>query len=920
MRATPPSASSPMTRWPVSVSVLIGLGVAGCSTDAAPSAQAASDVVSDALADPDGSPGDVAALDELGAGADATGTPTDVLSEDVEPPVEPDGPAFPHCEMVPAPTRAARPPPTRSPVKAGVARRVLDLPIGTPMGGYGSRSTTFGGKGDSIALDARVARFATRFIPSAGAHDSPKVDALAMEIDGERLVLLQTDSVFINENALFAVEQAIAPDGSMRGHVIIMASHSHSSPSNWLPSLTLMPGIDRPSRALFERAVASHAEAALAALGALEPARIGFASDPNADMAGAISHDRRGENNTLLGPDGNTAGKDKDHEVWALRVDRVDGSPMVALLSFPIHGTIGTEVSPLFSSDVPGGIERALSSALGFPVFHVQGAGGDVSPQYTHGRTACANAARCLDIPNIEVVGDLAKDAFAPLIESVVTEPAVAIEVVTRTYFVGYAAVVTRPGGVTLAYTEPGDYTPDGEVYTPEGAVKNPIDEFNAASGAVFCGDMEKRGIVGIPGTDKIGPYSSCEDVRMLAPLVGGLYDVVPPETPICDTLRTTATAVRFDMELAGSTLLLTVPGEPLAPFAAYLRSQSPAGPGRTLMVGYAQDHVGYVMTAEDWLAGGYEPSINVWGPLEGEMVLGGALKSAAIAWTPEREDPERGTSRFESFPFPDAPPVVPVVTTDHGTVPSTLPSTLFLPDSVAMPASAQPDSTIARAVGAARFVWLGGDPAVDFPQVHIERETTPGTFVPLLGSRAEPASSGDGAVILTYTPDPIDAAAPTQHFYAATWQAVPPEPFAASVPDRPFSLPLGRYRFAVTGRAWTGAGSVPYTLASEPFTVAPATLVGASATRTESALVVTARLGNAPGLRALGLGSSDAMIALPGPWFVVVDLGDGTTKTLTVTPQQGVGEVPLTAAELAAAVSVNVTDVVGNGGSLTVE
>ncbi|MBT9556971.1 MAG: hypothetical protein IV100_13125 [Myxococcales bacterium] len=904
--------------------MLLALVGAGCAGDESTAVELAPDTAADASVVGDTSPPTpdaVVGLDELDEALDVPDAPTDVSDDDTEPPPEPDGPTFPHCEMVPSPTRATRPAPTPAPLSAGVARRVLDLPIGTPMGGYGARSTTFGGKGNSIVLDSRVARFATRFIPSAGAHDSPHVDALALEVDGERLVFLQTDAVFINENALFAVEQAIAPDGSMRGHVVIMASHSHSSPSNWLPSLTLMPGIDRPDRTLFQRAVASHAEAALAALAALEPARIGFASNPSADMTGAISHDRRTENNPLLGPDGNTAGKDKDHVVWTLRVDRSDGTPMAALLSFPIHGTIGSEVSPLFTSDVPGGIERALSSALGFPVFHIQGAGGDVSPTYIQGRTACPNAARCLDIPNIEVVGDLATAAFAPLIESVVTEPAVAIEVVTRTFFVGHAAVVTRPGGVTLAYREPDDYTPDGDIFAADGSLESPLDEFNAASGAVFCGDMEKKAIVGIPGASGMGAYSSCEDVYMLAPLVGGLYDVSPPETPICDTVRTTASAIRFDTALGGSTLLLTVPGEPMAPFAAYLRGQSPAGPERSLLVGYAQDHVGYVMTAEDWLAGGYEPSINVWGPLEGEMALGGVLKAAALAWTPEREDPERGTSRFEAFPFPDIAPVAPVVTADHGTVPVALPSGLFLPDTMAIPSGAQPAATLPRAVGAARFVWLGGDPAVDFPRVEVERELAPGQFVPLMGSRGESASSEDGAVVLTYTPDPIDAAAPTQHYYAATWQTVPPEPFAATVPGRPFSLPSGRYRFAVVGRAWTDGGAVPYTIVSQPFAVTPAPLVGASAKRTDSAVVIDARLGNAPGLRALGLGSSDSSIALPGPWTVTLDFGEGGTKTLAVTPSKpGVGEVTLTSAELATVISVLVMDPAGNGGDLTVE
>ena len=42
-----------------------------------------------------------------------------------------------------------------------------------------------------------------------------------------------------------------------------------------------------------------------------------------------------------------------------------------------------------------------------------------------------------------------------------------------------------------------------------------------------------------------------------------------------------------------GDYMALTMPGEALAPFASYLRSLSPAGADKTLLIGYANDHVG---------------------------------------------------------------------------------------------------------------------------------------------------------------------------------------------------------------------------------------------------------------------------------------------------------------------------------------
>ena len=377
---------------------------------------------------------------------------------------------------------------------------------------------------------------------------------------------------------------------------------------------------------------------------------------------------------------------------------------------------------------------------------------------------------------------------------------------------------------------------------------------------------------------------------------------------------------MRFTGGAAGDYLLLGLPGEPTAPFTAYLRSRSPAPSDRTLVLGYASDYVGYLLTAEDWLASGYEPGPNVWGPLEGELVLDGALTAAEIAWTPEREDPEAGSSRFVDFEFPPSDPVDPIATTDPGTVPSSLPP-LFLPDTTVQPTGAQPEPSVPRIVGAARFVWLGGDPAVDFPEVVVERETAPGAFEPLLDASGRPASSFDGAVVITYTPDPLDAEAPSSHYYAATWQPVPPDPFSLRAPNAPYGLPTGRYRLKAVGTALTASGTLPYAIASSPFDVTVAPLGSGTATRGASQLDVSALLGTAPGLRALRDGISDRDVPLPAPWTVTVSLDDASTVVQTVMPDgDGRGVVPLTAADVARAVAVEVRDPAGNGGVITVQ
>jgi neutral ceramidase len=375
--------------------------------------------------------------------------------------------------------------------------------------------------------------------------------------------------------------------------------------------------------------------------------------------------------------------------------------------------------------------------------------------------------------------------------------------------------------------------------------------------------------------------------------------------------VRATGAALRIAGLAGGDWLIIGVPGEPTAPFASYLRGRSPAGSERTLLIGYTDDYVGYMLTAEDWLSGGYECSTNIWGPREGEQVLEALVDAAAIAWSPDIEDPEAGTSRFDAFAFPPADTVPIGDTTDHGTPIAT--ATLWWPDTIGS-VSPQPAAQVPRAVGVARFAWNGGDPGVDFPEVIVEREVAPARFEPVRDALGRAASSARGVIVVTYTPEPLESDAPASHRYAASWQPTAIEPWRLGDPLHAYALPLGRYRLVASGAAVSGR----YSLASPPFEVVAAALAAESqATRATSAIDVTALVGPAPGLRALRDGVSDGNVPLLGPWQVTVTFDDATTTALEVMPMDGSGSIALSASDVARAVSVEVRDPAGNGGVL---
>ncbi len=827
-----------------------------------------------------------------------------------------------HCKYEEAPARSGKPANAPTEIKAGYGTVVLPIPIGSPLGGYTSRAK--GLIGGPNPVDKRPQRFAKSFVPTVGIHDALRAEVLALEAGGERVVLIRLDAPYVMENTVFELESKIAPDGSMRGRIILTASHSHSSWGGYQPSVILMAGSDRPKQELAERVVASLADAVKQALDGLIPAKIGVSVSTPFDPADEVNRDRREDNEEVLGPDGNTAGKDKDPNLWVLRVDKMDGTPMAAIVDFPIHGTVSGGDNPLASSDATGGITRSLSYELGYPVMHFQGPAGDVSPAGNGGRDACPDSRQCLDMPRLETLGARAAEIIAPIVKNVQTGDKVALEIVTRTFYNGRDAVVKRPDGTELRYKpyDPEFVEPDRMIFDAQGKIISPIDEFNTFAGAGLCGEANGAGAFApISGTAGLKPYGACLDVQKGGSLIFnafyiGEYDVT---MPLCDSARTTVSALRITGTPTGDYLALTMPGEAVAPFASYLRSRSPAGADKTLLIGYANDHMGYLLTAEDWLAGGYEPGINIWGPLEGEIIIDGILEAAKIAWTPEIEDPEVGSSRYTNWKYQDVEPITVVTTTGHGTVapPS---SKLWWPDAANANVTIL-EPTVPRAVGAARFVWYGGDAAIDTPQIFIEQETAPGQFEALKDAKGHAVSSYDGVIITTYTPEPLESMTPDKHIFTATWQPVPGDPFNAQTPLLPYSLPLGKYRFRVEGKAKAASGMTTYTLTSDPFEVIAAPLSAASAaTRAATSIDITTNLGSAPGIRALKVGASDTNVPLLGPWAVTVTLANNQTKTVQAMPDgAGKATISLTAQEATDAVSVEVRDAVGNGGVITV-
>jgi neutral ceramidase len=833
-----------------------------------------------------------------------------------------------------------------APITAGVGEAPIDLPIGTPMSGYTGRMRLLGGD----APDDRLVPHARAFVPSAGVQSRPLARALYLKAGSDAVVLVKAELCLAYDRLTYDLEAALADvigvPGGARGRVIVATSHSHAAPGTYHGAFHLTLGLDLFDEGQYQRLLKSLVTAARAAISGAAPARLGAGIWDGWDPRDEIYSDRRDEDDDLPGPDGKPVGKRKDSRLLVLRVEDRSGKPMALLHSFPIHGTIAGQENPLISVEASGHIDLSLEDRLDSPVLvmHLQGPAGDISPRGRFGSEHCdGKKSLCENYARMESIGELAAPRILSLWQKIATSETAALEVVTRAVENGRNAIQVR-GDMKYAPYQSGREvdTSKTAIYNPDGSVRSPIAQFNVESGAGLCGGKKPMlPVDGIEGAQGV-PYASCADIGKASKFISDLLKVPLPQegAPSCETTRATLSALRLgqipvlrrtgdptmppsEESREESLVLVTLPGEPVTQIAELVRSRSPLGADKTFVLGYAQGHVGYLLGVENWLLGGYEPSINLFGPLEGEWLAERAAELVALASTPVREDGEAvrsgerggpaGASRLDRLVYrPGVAINVPRSPSGQaGTVPSSLPASLYRRSRLAPLSSAQPAAELARVSGRATFVFFGGDPEDDAPEVTLERESAPGVFEPVRLSSGRSLGSRGRDILLTYTPDPIDAVPGRArgHLWLAEWQAVGWD--RSQGLGGALSMPLGRYRLTAKGR---GAGG-PYAVSSAPFAVVADGAVRAMASISGMGLSGRASYPVGEGFRLLRTdGASDGDV----PVFIeatatVQSRATSATRQAALDPRDGSFKLDLSGLDASMGFSLTVADKAGN-------
>lgn len=743
--------------------------------------------------------------------------------------------ALPGCKKAPVDLQNA--PGT---LYAGAGRTLVNLPIGIPTAGYEQSKYL----GFMLPTDEPGSPYVDIFPATRGMESPPTAKAVVLDNGVSYMVIAKIDAVGITdvltERVIQLAQQNIKGKyGDLEGKLILNADHTHDagcrfSRESVYAELTqelgfgqfdplgnaLAHGFDTYSQQATDTVANSVVEAIQQAVSSLQPATFGYNSAYDTDaLAG---HDRRCAGDHIYGSGVH------DDRVVVMRVDNAStGTPIAVMYNFAMHGTFYDVYSHFLSTDAPGHSEYMVEQQFNQPVvaMYLQGNAGNVSPSGGNN-----------DGQNGEGSSEDMQHAGWELSQLVMqawngvtnTKSVLPLQVKERwtaisSDLLGYPtdaqcnAQVTCPSGYTCGTGGQcevscgggkvmcnGKCVEDGTCDLPPG--------YFFPYGAVLCFQLATNNGTN-PGCSPALEYTPAQ-VMSTADGVGicGLAPMLPGQivngVPTGSKYATRVAAARI-----GDLAIGVVPGEPVYGTGLLIRQGLLSGefPGinDALVIGYAQDHDGYILQADDWLSGGYEPTITFWGWQYGAYQVQQSIDVFRQMFT--------GTALHENVPktlpnlLPD--PYTPIVPTNSAAAPGI---------DLDLPATSQ-------RIDSLDVKFHGGDPGLGTPLITLQMQVN-GSFVdvtkPTPGcgdltvscwtSGWIPVSNlSENDITVWYTATPTFLANPTATMRAHAWE------FRY---EPPIDLPVGTYRFHIVGQAKQSDQQAQYELDTQPVQISPNT------------------------------------------------------------------------------------------------
>ncbi len=244
-----------------------------------------------------------------------------------------------------------------STLQAGVARRIINPPLGIKTVGFSSR------EGVVEAIESDLLTTCLVLASKQGGKTLSKVAIIALDLC---VVPLQKMEEWRRH-----IAQTI---GTETSHVMINLNHTHSGPA--LPGYPPEFGFQLPMLQAYQDLMVAHmVEAAAEADRRLQDARI---------VAG-WGEIRIGVNRREMGPDGfvflgEVPDGEIDPAVGVIRVDDLSGQPIATVFSYGCHPVVVGPRSPVVSPDFPGAAREVVEKVVGGIALFLQACGGDIMP------------------------------------------------------------------------------------------------------------------------------------------------------------------------------------------------------------------------------------------------------------------------------------------------------------------------------------------------------------------------------------------------------------------------------------------------------------------------------------------------------------------------------------------------------------
>src|SRR3954452_24963159 len=274
--------------------------------------------------------------------------------------------------------------PASAELRAGAARADITAPVGTPMFAYTARSKLANpshlGEAPELFADPDPNLYAKTFVASRGIHMRILNRALVLQQGSTKLALVQGDLGGLPYALTQSVLERIRPTGIDGDHLLLAATHTHSSTGPIWPASDMGYGAlggDLFDPRVFEITAQGIAQAILAADRRLQPARAGTATIQVRDA----SRNRESEP-FALNKDLAQSPEPINPDLTVLRVDDRKGRPIGLWSNFAIHPTSFGDGNLNFSGDNAGVAARLAERAIGHGVVDVwtNGDEGDTSP------------------------------------------------------------------------------------------------------------------------------------------------------------------------------------------------------------------------------------------------------------------------------------------------------------------------------------------------------------------------------------------------------------------------------------------------------------------------------------------------------------------------------------------------------------